>query len=211
MNEEKLKEKFEQLDHEFKIELKKEVLVFDRGRIDYTAKRGDKIIGIEVKGSRTKIYGAIGQLIFMKRFFSELYLLAPMNFIKKLNRMTEGIPFIDEIGLMTLAENSIIILKHPNSEKYYYNSPPKEIKQKTQPKLQAIVNENDVIVIKLFRDRVFTAADVSKELNLSRENAYRRITRLKKAGIIKQVETGSNPKSYKIVRYVEEPEFIINT
>lgn len=210
MNEEKLREFFEQLDHEFKIELKKEVPVLGGKRIDYTVKKGNQVIGIEVKGSRANIYNTIGQLFFMKTIFSELYLLAPLDFIKKLSQMIERTSFLNEIGLITLAENSITVLKHPTTKEYYYNPPLRQIKEKRMPKLHAVINENDIVIIKFFQNKLFTAADVSKELNLSRENAYRRIARLKRAGVIKQVETGINPKTYKIIKYTEETEFVIN-
>jgi biotin operon repressor len=211
MNEQELSGFFDRFDNYFKAELKKEVLVFGGKRIDYTAKKGNRIVGIEVKGSRANIYNTIGQLFFMKTIFSDLYLLAPLDFIKKLSQITEGTPLLDEIGLITLADGSITVLKHPVNREYYYKQSIKQIKQKKLPKLQYTINENDIIIIKLFKNRGFTAADLSKELNISRENAYRRIARLKKAGVIRQIETGVNPKSYKVVRYVEEPEFIVNT
>jgi len=210
MNENKIKEIFEKTDHEFQNGLQKEFFITNTRRIDYISKKDNVIIGIEVKGSRSNLYSTIGQLFFFKKIFSHLYLLAPLNFIKKLTKIITGTPLFAEMGFLTMNKDRVMVIKKPDIDKYYFRPLEKPKEHKKPPRLQAIVNENDIEIIKKFQNKVFTAIDLSKEFNISRENAYRRITRLKKTGVIEELDKGSNPKVFRITKYVEQP-IITNT
>jgi uncharacterized membrane protein len=205
MNEEKLKEFFEKRNHEFQGELQKEFPVSNTKRIDYISKKGDIVVGIEVKGSRSNLYSTVGQLFFLKKIFSHLYVLAPLNFIKKLTQAIAGTPIFAETGFLIINKDGLTIIKKPDVNKYYFRPLTKTGEKKRSPRPQAAVNENDIEIIKKFQNRVFTAIDVSREFNFSRENAYRRIARLKKTGVIEELDTGSNPKAFRIVKHIDQP------
>lgn len=210
MNEEKLKKLFEKSKHEFKDELQKEFSVSGTRKIDYISKKDDLVIGIEVKGSRSDLYGTIGQLFFFKKFFSHLYILAPLSFIKKITQTLQGTPLFNETGFLTINEDGLVSVKEPEIDSYYFQPSVKVKERKVLPRLQAIINENDIEIIKRFQNTIFTAVDISKEFNISRENSYRRINRLKKAGVIEELDIGNNPKTFKITKYVDKPVFISN-
>jgi hypothetical protein len=213
MDEKKVKELFEKFDNEFNKILEREAF-FDGGRrIDYIATVAEKTVGIEVKGSRSEIYGAIGQLLVMKKVFSDLYLLAPLAFIKKFIKTTESTVLLNEIGILIIAENQMLVLKRPETAHYYFkpNIDPKKsrlLQSKKLPKEHLIVNENDIEVYKHFKDKIFTVVDIMTEFQLARAMAYIRIARLKRAGKIKEVNPLENPRAWKFVEPAEELQTI---
>lgn len=211
MNENKIRELFENGIHDFKTELQKDIPFYGNRKIDYTVKEGGLVIGIEVKGSRSNIYNTIGELFLMKQVFSHIYLLAPVNFIKKLTSVVGHTLLLAEIGLLAPDKNRIVVLKKPDVEEYYFKPLVKERKQPRSLKNHLLINENDIEILKKFKDRVFTAVDISKEFNCTRTNAYRRIARLKKSGTIEQVVGVGNPKAYRIIKYVDTPAVTQNT
>jgi hypothetical protein len=209
MKEDTLKEGFERTDHGFRAGMERERVLDGKRRIDYTTKHNGRVVGVEAKGSRSNMYNTIGQLFFYKKNLSHIYILAPMSFIKKLAQTIQGTQLLEETGFLTVSEGRIITIKEPNvSEYYFYPTQIRKIKQ--TPKLQAIVNENDIEVIKKFKSRAFTAADLSTAFGFTRENAYRRIERLRKAGVVEQLDTG-NPKTFRIIKHIDQPIFITNT
>lgn len=213
MDEKKVKELFVKFDNEFKKILEREAF-FDGGRrIDFITTVEGKTVGIEVKGSRSEIYGAIGQLLVMKKVFSDLYLLAPLAFIKKFLKTTEGMSLLNEIGILTIANNQLLILKRPEATNYYFkpNIDPKKprlLQPKKLPKEHLIINENDIEVYKHLKDKIFTVVDIMNEFQLARASAYIRIARLKKAGKIKEVNPLENPRAWKFIEPVEELKII---
>jgi hypothetical protein len=213
MDEKIVKELFEKFDNEFNKILEREVFFDGGGRIDYIATAAGKTVGIEVKGSRSEIYGSIGQLSVLKKIFSDLYLLAPLAFIKKFLRTTEGMSLLNEIGILIIAENQLHVLKRPETTHYYFkpNSDPKKPKSlqpKKLPKKHLVVNENDIKVYKHFKDKIFTVVDIMSEFRLTRAMAYIRIARLKRAGKIKEVNPLENPRAWKFIEPVEELKII---
>lgn len=213
MNEPKIKESFENLENDFNKILERETYFDSSRRIDYITMIDEKTVGIEVKGSRSEVLGAIGQLLIMKKVFSELYLLAPWVFIKKFLKITDGIAPLNEIGLLTISNDKLIVLKKPDAPEYYFKpkiDPKKSrtIQSKNLRKEQFIINENDIEVYKHFKDRVFTVIDMMNEFKLARAGAYTRISRLKRIGAIKEENPLQNPRAWKFVKPVEELQTI---
>jgi hypothetical protein len=206
MEESIIKNKFENFDHDFKDNLQHEFCFFGNQRIDYVIKRDKKIIGIEAKGSRSDVKSAVGQLFFMKQVFSELYLLAPLNFIKKIISSCKETDFLENIGFITISKNSIVFLKHPQNLEYYFKPKATIRKGREIPYEECVVNENDIKIIKQFCNKTFTIFDLMSAFNLRRENAYARIARLKRGGVLEIVNPSDNPRLYKITKYVDTPK-----
>jgi hypothetical protein len=212
MKESKVKEFFEKFNNHFDKILEHDAYFDGSRRIDYITIVGEKTAGIEVKGSRSELFGAIGQLLIMKKVFSELYLLAPLMFIKKFLKITDGIASLNEIGLLTISNNRLIVLKKPDAPEYYFK-PRIDLKKlrAVQPKKlpkEHLVSENDRKVYQHFKERVFTVIDIMNEFQLTRAGAYMRISRLKRIGAITEENPLQNPRVWKFVKPVEEMKII---
>ena len=208
MEENKVKELFEKFDNEFSKDLQKEVYFDGNRRIDYTVSTGNRVIGIEVKGSNSGIYTTLGQLLIMKKTFSDLYLLAPLYFIKKIIKTIQELNLLNEIGLLMIAKNSLIILKRPEILGYYYKPNVKQRKARKLPKNSPTINVNDIEVFQHFKDKTFTVIDMMNEFQLSRPSAYLRISKLKKIGVIDTSRPLQNPRAYKFIKSIEEPKLL---
>jgi len=196
MNKEKLKELFEKINQE---NLEKEVFLTKTKKIDYVLRKDNILIGVKVKGSRSNLYNSIGEMFFFKKFFSHLYLLAPLDFIKKLTQITKGTPLFKEIGFLTINNNELVVIKEPEVNEYYSQYQPIKLEeQKNSPKSQPI-GKSCLEIIEKFQDKAFTVVDILKEFNLSRKNAYMRINYLKRLGIVEEMSTNTNPKMFRII------------
>jgi hypothetical protein len=205
MEEGDIKQKFEMFDNNFGKDVTKEFCYFGNQRIDYIVKTDKKVIGIEAKGSRSDIQSTIGQLFFMKQVFSELYLIAPLIFIKKIIGSCKDTNFLDGVGLITISKNSLVFLKHPQNAEYYFKGRIVERKTLRQSHEEYVINENDIEIIKHFYNKEFTIFDLMNAFKLRRDNAYVRIARLKRAGVLAIVNPSDNPRAYKITEYVDTP------
>jgi len=160
--------------------------------IDYVSEDEGKVVGILVKGSRSNIYTTIGELFYYKKIFSHLYVAAPLNFVKKLILLIEHNPLYNDIGFITINNNAeIITIKKPQSKVYYFKLPKRA--RKIENKIT--INNSDLEIMKKFEGKYFTVIDVMNAFNLSRKNAYRRIDRLKKVGVVDEV-VGEKPKKF---------------
>jgi hypothetical protein len=205
MNENIVKKLFEKHCTNFKIPFEKEVSI-ENARIDYEIILSEKHAVVEAKGTRSDEYMTIGQLLNAKRTHSHVFLLAPIKFLKKVWKILEETDTLTSIGLMTIGTKSLHIIKHPTPENYYCKTPIKL--PKTSKKRYMFVNEADIILESAFKGQAFSIADVSKKLSISMGNAYHRIERLKKAGMIEDVLNGAHPKSFRFVKSRNMDEMI---
>jgi hypothetical protein len=199
MNEIIVKRIFEKHCADFKIPIEKEVPV-ENGRIDYEILSENRHFAIEAKGSRSDEYSTIGQLINAKRTYSHIYLLAPINFLKKVWKILQETNTLTDIGLMTVTSKGLHILKKPDPGSYFYNSPLKSPKSEKSKKRYMFINENDVLIESHFKDQTFTIADIANKLGITMGKAYHRIIRLKAAGMVEEVPNGFYPKAYRFVK-----------
>jgi len=177
------------------------------GRIDFVIDEEEKVCGVEIKGARANIYSTIGQLINALRTFSHLYLLAPIPLIEKIDQVLHGTGFQETIGYMTMEKNGFVYIKKASSPSYYFNSKIK-IEKTPQPKIM-IVSDADMQILETFKQEPLTIASVSKLLNISMTHAHKRVSRLKKAKLIEEINTGGYPKAFKVVK-TSKPEEIIS-
>jgi hypothetical protein len=205
MNEAIVKKLFEKHCIDFKIPFEKEVSI-ENSRIDYEITLGEKHAVVEAKGTRSDEHITIGQLLNAKRTHSHVFLLAPISFLKKVWNILEETNTLTSIGLMTVGTKNLHIIKHPTPENYYRKTPAKL--PKTSRKRYMFVNEADIILESAFRGQPFSVANVSKKLNISMGNAYHRIKRLKKAGMIEDVLSEMKPKSFRFVKSRNMDEMI---
>lgn len=197
MNEVIVKKFFEKYAIDSKIKIAKEVPV-ENGRIDYEILSDDKRFAVEAKGTRSDEHSTIGQLLNAKRTYSHVYLLAPISFLKKIWKILQETNTLTNIGIMTLGGKGLHILKKPDPETYYYNSPVKTSKKST--KKYMFINEAEINLESNLRNKIFTVSDIAKTLKLSMANAYHRLARLKASGMIEEVPYGGNPKRYRFIK-----------
>src|SRR3989304_2688606 len=90
MNEKTLQALFENF-------LIKEKIQYERGfkahayTIDFKVNIDGKICGVEAKSSKGNTFYALGQLVLAKRTFSHIYLLAPQEFLEKIQNVVDGL------------------------------------------------------------------------------------------------------------------------
>jgi len=205
MDEAIVKKLFEKHCIDFKIPFEKEVSI-ENSRVDYKITLDEKHAIVEAKGTRSDEYATIGQLLNAKRTHSHVFLLAPISFLKKIWNILDETNTLTSIGLMTVGTKNLHIIKHPTPENYYCKTPAKL--PKTSKKRYMFVNETDIILESTFKGQLFSVADVSKKLNISMGNAYHRIERLKKVGMIEGVLNTTKPKSFRFVKSRNMDEMI---
>lgn len=198
MNEEYVKKLFEKHATNFRIVFEKEVPV-ENGKMDYEILSDNKRFAVEAKGTRSDEHSTIGQLLNAKKTYSHIYLLAPINFLKKVWNILQATNTLTRIGLMTVSTNGLHVLKKPDPESYYYNLPTK-ISRKKLEKKHMFIKEIDIDIESCFKDQIFTISDIARRLNITMRNAYHRIARLKAAGMIEEVSSGNNPKTFKFIK-----------
>ncbi|HKZ45153.1 MAG TPA: helix-turn-helix domain-containing protein [archaeon] len=197
MNESTIKKLFEKNAADSKIKIAKDVPI-ENDRIDYEILSSGKQFAVEVKGTRSDENSTIGQLLNAKRTYSHVYLLAPISFLRKVERILQETNALTNIGIMTIDSKGLSILKKPNPEVYYYKPPVKTSKKSTKKHL--FVNEAETNLESILKNKIFTVSDIAKTLNTSMANAYHRLARLKGAGMVEEVPHGGNPKKYRVVQ-----------
>ena len=168
--------------------------------IDFRIKINDKICGVEVKSSNGEVFNAIGQLIFAKRTFSNVYLLAPEEFLKKIQTEIENM----SVGVIMFKDGAFTFLREPVAPTYYFNQPQKQEKpmfQRSKSKNLLIV-DRDYSILLNFENKIFSCLDVINLFKSSRMEAYIRIQRLLKVGLIEEVSS-LNPKTYRVKKIVD--------
>jgi len=180
-----------------KTNIVREALV-ENGRVDYEIIFGKKRFAVEARGARSSEYSTIGRLVNAKRTYSHVYLLAPVNFLKKIWNTLQETSTLTDIGLMSVNNKGLHILKKPNPQNYYYKSPAKTTNKST--KKHMFVNNADAAVELHFKNHIFTVSGVAKMLKTSMRDSYHRIKRLKAIGMIEEVPYGGHPKTYKFVK-----------
>jgi hypothetical protein len=173
------------------------------GYIDFKMETNNKICGVEVKSFQGSLPSTIGQLILIQKTFSHVYLLAPEEFIEKIQYLTLENGLLNNIGLITLKEGNFVFLKEPSSKSYYFN-PIEDRKKETSPKKtkNMMVCDLDLGIISTFQNRIFDYSSVIKEMKISRSNAHHRLKRLLRMGLIEEVSS-FNPKQYRVKKVVE--------
>jgi len=205
VNESIVKRIFEKHASDSKLTIIKNVPIED-DRIDYEIVSGGKRFAVEAKGTRSDEYSTIGQLLNIKKTYSNIYLLAPLNFIKKVWKTLQETNNLTGIGIMTIGEKGVHVLKKPSPETYYYNQPVK-LPKKSMGK-QMFINEKDIVVETKINNKNFIVSDVAKILSIPMTDAYHRVARLKSAGMIEEVSFGGHPKTYRFVKSRKKDEVI---
>lgn len=196
MNKEYVKKLFEKHATKNRIVFEKNVPIGNE-IINYEILSDNKHFAVEANGSRAGEYSTIGKLVNAKKTYSHIYLLGPNNFLKKIWNTLLATNILTTIGLMTVSTNELHVLKKPNPVSYYYN-PPKISRKKLEKHM--FINENDSDIESSFTDQIFTVSDISRRLKVNMRTAYHRIGRLKAAGMIKEVSSGSNPKTFRFIK-----------
>jgi hypothetical protein len=178
------------------------------GQIDYVVYDGEQIHGVEVKGTRSNIYVTVGQLINSLRTLSHVYLLAPMNYIKKIDKVISQSGISLPVGYIVPSKEGVVYLKKPTPQVYYYKKSDK-VRLKLPHTKQLVINESDIKILEVFKGKTLTVAGAAKVLNISMTNASHRLARLRKAKKIEELTDGSTyPKAYKIVSDAKMEETI---
>jgi hypothetical protein len=161
--------------------------------IDFIYKKGDKLIGVEVKGNNSDIIKTIGQLSNYYLYISHISLLAPKKFLNKFiekvgeNKVLRKLG--EYLGLLTLVGDKIITLKEPTNEKYYAYI------TKKRPKIQSIIlfDEIDKFILKTLTSPLtfqllnqLHLSEASIKNKLSKEGLRKRLYQLEKLGFIKR-------------------------
>lgn len=167
--------------------------------IDFKVKLNEKNCGVEIKSSKGNIFHMMGQLILAKKTFSHIYLLAPQEMLERVQDVVESIG----IGVIAFKEGEFSFLKEPKPSKYYFNPPESSKKPEFQkPKAKSvIVVDKDYSILVNFENKTFNHSDVVKFLKISGIDAYARIERLLKVGLLKE-ESSFNPKGYSVKKIV---------
>ena len=204
MQELKIKYIFENFLTEKKIPFERDFGIKD-GTIDYKTLLNDKISLIEAKSDRSNVFRTIGQIINAKRTCSDVYLVAPAVFIKKIKKTCEesGHPF--NFGLIEIDKGNVNIIKQPEGKYYFRNKETK--RRKTRPK-GILVNEHDLAVLNDFEKQFFFISDISNKYKVSVSVAQHRVNRLRKACLIEETSDGGYPKAFKVIKKAKMGEWI---
>lgn len=200
MNEITLQKIFEQFLIQNKIEYEREFKTHYY-TIDFKIRLGDKTCGVEAKSSKGNIFYMLGQLILAKKTFSHIYLLAPQDMIDKTQSVVESVG----VGIIAFKEGKFFFLKEPKPASYYFNQPEKKDSkldfQKPKRK-NIIIADRDYSILTNFENKVFSPLDVTKVMKITRSDAYARIERLLKVGLLEE-ESSFNPKMYRVKKVVD--------
>lgn len=178
------------------------------GQVDYIIFDGEQTHGVVVKGTRSNIHTTVGQLVNSLRTLSHVYLLAPMNYIRKTDKVLSQSGVSIPIGYIVPNKDGVVYLKRPAQQVYYYKKPDK-VRLKPPHTKQLVINESDIKILEWFKEKTLTVAGTSQILNVSMTNASHRLARLRKAKKIEELTDGSSyPKTYKIVADAKMGEII---
>ena len=172
------------------------------GSIDFKIEINNKIYGVEVKSLNGSLPTTMGQLIIAKQTFSHIYLLAPEEFIQKIEDLMIEDSFLNNIGLIVLKEGDFVFLKEPSPKSYYFN-PMENKKNHTQKKTKnMLVCDLDLGITSTFQNRFFDYNSLVKEMKISRANAHQRLKRLIKMGLIEEISP-FHPKHYRVKKVID--------
>jgi len=172
----------------------------EHGFIDYVIKWREKDCAVEVKINHSNINATVGQILFMRNIFSHVFLLAPPLFLKKFETATKIDNLFNTVGFMTFENGELKVLQEATNDTYYV----KKTSDKT-PKLlpkYTFITENDMEIFEKFKNRQFFVCDLAKELEIKPANAYQKIKRLKRMGLL-EVVNNYNPKAFHITKIKE--------
>jgi len=198
MNELIIQDLFERYLKDHKIIYKREYRL-NNSFIDFVIKIEGKLIGVEIKTSYSNLYKTIGQLINFSRFFSHLILVAPKNFIEKINTIIKDSGVLNHIGFIIFENGEFQHLKKPNPPRYYFRGKTLKIKHTCSKKEFNIsrFEKKELIFFKKYKNKWFMVSDIVENLKISFPAAYHFISSLRRFGFIKEVERGSHPKCFK--------------
>jgi hypothetical protein len=199
MNEQTLKNLFEKYLVANKIDYKREFRAHAL-IMDFNINIDGKSYGVEVKSSKGNVFTTLGQLTLAKRTFSHIYLLAPKEFISRIQDAVAD----SGVGTIIFDSGAFSFATHPKAPKYFFNKPsPIEEAGLEKPNISSMVmGDKDFKILAKFESKAFTYLDVMKFLNTTRSDAYARINRLMKVGLV-AVESSFNPKSYKVMKVAD--------
>jgi len=178
-----------------KIPFRREVHI-KKAIIDYKVEF-DRTSLVEAKGDRSDIFSAIGQLVNAKRTCSDVFLLAPSDFIKKLLDIDKETGVLSNIGLIEIQNNNINIIRRPLGE-YYYKEDDQKIRKPRIKQNGMYVNETDLNILNNFDN--FLIFDIIKKFNVSYSYAQYIVNRLKKAKLIEIANDGMYPLFFRVIR-----------
>lgn len=168
--------------------------------IDYVIKWREKDCAVKVKINHSNIGAAVGQIMFMRNVFSHVFLLAPPLFLKKFETATKIDNLFNTVGLMTFENGQLKVLREATNDTYYVKKTTGK-KSKQLPKY-TFITENDMEIFEKFKNRQFFVFDLAKGLGIKPANAYQKIKRLKKMGLL-EVVNNYNPKAFRITKAKE--------
>jgi len=164
--------------------------------IDYKVEF-DRPALVEAKGDRSNIFGAIGQLVNAKRTCSDVFLLAPSDFIKKILEIEKETGALPNIGIIEIQNNEINIIRKPQGE-YYYNEDKQKIRKPRAKQNGMYVSEMDLSILNDFDN--FLIFDIIKKYNVSYDYAQHIVSRLRRAKLVEVANDGANPRFFKVIR-----------
>jgi len=202
MNEKTLQSFFENYLKSQKIQYKREFRT-SMSIVDFNVLIDNKKCAIEVKSNKGKISNTLGQLILARKTFSHVYLLAPEPFLQKIEPLITGTKILKETGLITIKGGKFVFTKDPDPLKYYFNyNPPKRRKTFPQDRNYMTITDYDYRILVNYENKMFNVIDIMKKFNVTRVDAYKRIERLLKVGLIEELFP-FNPKSYRVTKIVD--------
>jgi DNA-binding transcriptional ArsR family regulator len=202
MKEKTLQKIFEEYLIKNKICYEKEFLCHS-GLMDFKIEIGGKTCGVEVKSLMGSIQTTIGQLVLAQKTFSNVYLLAPEEFIQEMENVVLETGVLANIGLIVFKEGGFIFLKEPLPKSYYFNPIQKKRRRFLTPQSKTMsVGDLDLGIISTFENRVFDYNLLVSEIKISRSNANQRLKRLIKMGLVEEISS-DNPKRYRVKKVVD--------
>lgn len=167
------------------------------GFIDYCIDWGGKKCGVEVKTNKSKVFWSVGQIVNAKNTFSHIFLLAPMSFLKKFEKIAKTILDTLNIGLMTFEAGNTKVVKEPLPPEYYFEAQDCLKKPKKKPNC-TFMTENDMEVLSMFENNIIQPFVLAKKMKMPVGNVYAKLSRLRRMGIIERIGEG-NPITFKII------------
>lgn len=134
-------------------------LHFEDCIIDFAVKNPDGgWSGIEVKGIKSNEMITLGQLVHYYQHCSHVILCAPKGvldkFIPKLNSNPESQSIANKLGVFTINNNQIEIIKEPSNQSYYFKLPTESLRKKVYgPPKYGILDSLDEFILKLVEER----------------------------------------------------------
>jgi len=160
--------------------------------IDYLITREEKKCVVQVKANHSSSHNTIGEIVGIRNSFSHVFLLASNHFMKKFQLMTKNIDWFQQIGLMAIENGELKIIQEAKSNSYYTKKVTEQRKQN-----YTLVNDVDVKIFEKFKDTTFMVNNLAKGLNITSTNAYQKIKRLKRMGLL-EVVNDWHPKIFRI-------------